>query len=168
MAWTPAAKIIDLVPVADNLLAYIQANQTDALEWANGGPGLNDFAKLYTNASGRLQTMFPSLMILAQAEEPDIAGEVLLSGLQLTLEGTISGGDADQLVLDTKKYAKAVASMLMNIPSASLMAGTDDVTHSQIHELETKYDILRGQQGSTAFLQIFQIRCLYALVGRAY
>src|SRR3954470_13382744 len=102
MVWTPKANVIDLTQVADNLLGYIEANQTDALIWANGGTGLDDFAKFYTNAVGRLQTQFPSLMILTQRAEADLSGEILLSGLEITLEGTIAGKDTDSLVRDAK------------------------------------------------------------------
>lgn len=164
MAWTPPTNVIDLSQIADNLLGYIEANQEDALEWANSGPGLNPFAKLYTNASGRLQTIFPSLMILSQTCETDLSGSTLIAGLELALEGTIGGPNADELVADTKKYAKAMESMLANIPSADLTANSDPAMTAELFEIETRLDILRGQARPTAFLQIFQTRCVFRLV----
>lgn len=162
MAWAPALKVIDLSQVADNLLGYIETNQEDALEWA-GGPGMIPFEKFYTNASGRLQTIFPSLMILAQKAETDLTSEALDAALQMVLEGTVSGSNADELVADTKKYSMAVESMLANIPSASLMANSNRYHRAYITELETELDILRGNQTPSAFLQIFQIRVVYRL-----
>lgn len=161
MAWLPTAKVIDLSQTADNLLAYIAANQTDALEWAE--PGLDDFQKFYTNASGRLATQFPSLMILSQRVDTDLAGDTLDAALQLILEATISGSDADELVAKTKHYSKAVESMLLNVPSEVLMANAEGYHRSYAVELETELDILRGQQSPSAFLQIFQTRVVYRL-----
>jgi hypothetical protein len=168
MPWTPRKQVIDLTPIADNLLGYIGTNDADSLEWANEGPGLDQFAKLYTNASGRLQTQFPSLMVLSQEMETDLAGEVLVSGVQLTLEATITGPDADTLVADTKKYARAVESMLANIPSATLTANCSPAHQANLVEIETRLDILRGQANPSAFLQIFQTRCVYRLTAPAF
>lgn len=167
MTWTPRTNVIDLTQVADNLLGYVGENDSDALLWANGS-ALPEFAAFYTNASGRLQTIFPSLMVLSQDAETDLTGDILISGLQLTLEGTVSGSNADDLVAATKMYAKAVESMLANIPSATLMAGSSPHQEASLFEIETKFDILRGQQAPSAFLQIFQIRCVYRITAAAY
>jgi hypothetical protein len=168
MPWTPQQQVIDLSQLADNLLGYIEANQTAALSWANGGAGLDDFAKFYTNASGRLQTIFPSLMILTQRAEEDLAGDALQAGWEGTLEATVSGGDPDMLVANTKLYEKAIKSMLANIPSDTLTANSDPITRAHIFEIETRFDILRGQSKATGFLQIFQVRFVYSLLAEAF
>jgi hypothetical protein len=168
MPWTPTKQVIDLSPVVDNLLGYFEANDADALAWANGGDALPEFEKFYSNASGRLQTIFPSLMVLSQESETDLAGEVNVAGLQLTLEATITGSNADQLVADSKKYARAVESMLANIPSATLTDGCSPDHQSHLFEIETRLDILRGQANPSAFLQIFQTRCVYRLTAPAF
>lgn len=164
MAWTSATNVIDLSQIADNLLGYIEANQDEVLDWANSGPGLLPFQKFYTNASGRLQTIFPSLMILSQTCETDLSGSTLIAGLELALEGTIGGGDPDELVANTKLYAKGIESILANIPSADLTANSDPVMTAELFEIETRLDILRGQASPSAFLQIFQTRCVFRLV----
>lgn len=165
MTWTPQKKVLNLAPIAGNLMAYIEAQDADALSWAGGG--LDEFAATYTNSSGRLQTMFPSLMVLTQECETDLSGEVLIGELQLVLEGTVSGSDANELVLNTKIYARAVESMIANIPAATLGAGTG-ISNAALMEVQTVFDVLRGQASPSAFLQIFQIRCKYALVAEAY
>lgn len=165
MAWTPETNVIDLSQIADNLIGYIEANQDDVLTWAGG---VAPFQKFYTNASGRLQTIFPSLMILSQTAETDISGDILIAGLEMTLEATISGPNADELVANTKLYAKGIESILANIPSASLTANSDPVMTSSLFEIETRLDILRGQKSPTAFLQVFQTRCVFKLLASAF
>lgn len=162
MAWSPNINVIDVTQIADNLLTYIEANNEQVLDWASTAP-LTSFQAFYTNASGRLQTLFPSLMILSQEVETDLTGDVLIAGLQLTLEGTVSGSDANTLTQNTKVYAKALESMLANIPSATLTANSSPVMQATLFEIETRLDILRGQQTPSAFLQIFQTRCVYQL-----
>jgi hypothetical protein len=138
MAWAPQKQVIDLSQIADNLLGYIEANQVEVLDWASNGDGLTPFAKFYTNASGRLQTIFPSLMILNQTCETDLAGD------------------------------KGIESILANIPSADLTANSDPIMTAALFEIETRLDILRGQQSPTAFLQIFQTRCVFRLTASAF
>lgn len=172
MPYLPTKQVIDLSQIADNLLGYVSLKQVDALVWAQQSSGVvvsgAPFVRFYTNASGRLQTEFPSLMILSQESETDISGDALIGGLQLTLEATISGSDADDLVLRTKVYAKAVESMLANIPSATLTADSNQSMTASLFEIETRLDILRGQQKPSAFLQIFQVRCVYRLIAEAF
>lgn len=167
MAWTPQKQVLDLTAFVDNLLGYVEEQDADALAWANGGQPLPEFARLYSNASGRLQTMFPSLMVLSQACETDLRGEILQGGLEITLEGTVSGSDPDELVRTARMYATAVESMLHNAPSGTLTAGSN-IEHARLMEAETVFDILRGQQQPSAFLQIFQTRCGFLLTQPAY
>ena len=169
MAWTPDAKVFDFRHIGQNLLDFVEANQQDALVWA-GGPGLKVFEKFYTNASGRLQTIFPSLMILDQTTTTDLE-DINEGDVALTFEATVTGGDADQLVADTKTYAMALESMLVNIPPASLMAGALITQRSYIVELATAFDITRGfgtGTTPTAFMQIFQTRVVYRLQASGY
>jgi hypothetical protein len=107
-------------------------------------------------------------MVLAQSSETDLTGDALLGGLELTLEVTITGGDADQLVLDTKIYAKAVESALANVPSATLTAGSSPAITAALFEVKTAFDILRGHKTANSFMQIFQTRALYQLITPAF
>jgi len=167
MAWAPKAKVIDLSPVADNLLGYLETNQSAALDWADGGDGIPEFQKFYTNSSGRLQTIFPSLMILTQTVATEL-GDILDGGLSLTLEGTIAGPETDALVANTKIYAKAVESMLANIPATTLTAASDPVMRSSLMEIETRHDVVRSIVGVSGFVQVFQVQCLYRLTASGY
>ena len=162
--WNPQFKVIDTRFLGQNILDYIETNQEDALTWANGGAGLDPFAKFYTNASGRLQTIFPSLMILAQTNETDLTGDQLQADFDLVLEGTVTGSDPDDLVANTKKYAMAVESMLLNITSDELTEDSNQYHKGFSLEIETVFDILRGQVTPSAFTQIFNTRVKYRLI----
>lgn len=165
MTYNPKANVIDLTQIAGNLLTYIEENQDGALAYF-GKPELQGFQKFYTNASGRLQTIFPSLMVLTQSSETDLSGDALIAGLQLTLEGTVSGPDPDELVENTKFYSTALESMLVNIGSTELMANSKNLHRSYVSELETRLDVLRPN--TSGFLQIFQTRVTYIIQESGY
>lgn len=176
MAWTPKEQVLDLTPIIDNLLGYIEANDADALAWANGGDAMDEFAGLYPNASGRLATKFPQLIVLDQEIRVQIGGsenegDILIGTLALTLEGAVMGKDVDPLVQDAKVRAKAVESMLMNIPLATLAAGCSPaITSAVCMGYQTAHDQVKGQGGKSAssWLQIWQTRAEYQLTADAF
>src|SRR5687768_10955793 len=152
MAWAPEFNVFDFRSIGQNLLDYVETNQDDAIVWA-GGSGLKVFEKFYTNASGRLQTIFPSLMILDQTTATDLE-EAMTGGVEMTLEATMTGPDADGLVSDPKIYAMALESMLVNIPSGALLAGAMEPAKAYIMEMQTVFDIIRGYTAAaTPYLQ---------------
>ena len=164
MAWEPQFKVIDARYIGRNILDYIELHQEEALAWADGGAGIEPFAKFYTNASGRLQTIFPSLIILSQSLETDLESDQIPANLQFAFEATMAGSDPDQLVADTKIYAMAIESMLLNISSDELTNNSYQYHKGYPMEIETRFDILRGHKAAaTAFLQIFQTRVKYRL-----
>lgn len=168
MAWTPTIQVVDATRPVENLLAYIEEYGADAIQWANGGTALPDFATLYSNASGRLGTQFPLLMVLNQQMETDLTGDALVAGLEITLEGAVTGSDTDELVYTSKAYAMAVESMLANISSDDLMAGSYKSTHAALFELRTVFDILHGFKTANSWLQIFQTKVIYKLTTSAF
>ena len=166
--WTPENKVLDVVNVVDNLLAYIGDNQTDALEWANGGTPMDDFASLYPNAPGRLISKFPALICLSQAYETDLTGDLLIAGLELKFEGAVTGPNLDDLTLNTKRYAMAVESMLANVPSATLSAGATNTIQATLFEIGTAFDLTGQLKTANSFLAIFQTKAIYKITGAAF
>lgn len=173
MAWVPQKQVIDLTLIVSNLLSYIGTNDADALAWSNGGTALAQFAGLYPNATGRLSTLFPQIIVLDQehlSEESETEeGDVLVVKLALTLEIALTGPNADTLVLTTKKYAMALESMLANIPAATLTAGSLVQTHASLTRLQTAFDQVQGAaKNASSWLQIFQTRVEYQLITPAF
>lgn len=175
MSWTPTEQVFDESPYVDNLLAFIAENDDAALAWATGGnvgelPGFNG---LYPNASGRLTTLFPALVVVSQIlEAPQNLndGDALIGQYSLTLQMGLSGPNADALALTTKTYAVALASMLMNIDAVSLTDGSLlDVAKIVPLGYRTTYDeIGRGGMTASSWLQITQIRVEYQLISQAF
>lgn len=168
MAWTPRNNIIDLDKITENLFAFITTNQADAILWANNNVALTAFAKLYPSARGRLSTVFPCLMLLKKNVATDFSGDMLQASISLIFEAQIQGGNVDDIVEKAEKYAKAVESMLINIPMATLTTGTFKPQTGDIENIETEYDLLRSNKGNTVYLQIFQTQIEYSLYGAAF
>lgn len=168
--WPPdnERKVFDLTGVVENILDYIEEFNEDALGWANDGTALAPFESLYPNAPGRLITMFPSLVCLSQKYETDLKGDVLIAALELKFEGCVAGHQLDDLVLNTKKYAMAVESMLTNIPSEDLTAGYLNPTHGALMEIGSSFDLTGQLQNATNYLAIFQTSALYQFTMAAF
>lgn len=168
MAWTPAQSVNDVSVIADNLLTFIDTNQADAMAWA--GIQSQRFAKLYPNAAGRLASIFPNLMIIRQRQANDFTGEILLSAVEITLEGAATSGDADELTITSKQMAMAVESMVLNMQPADLMLNSVTNGFARVIELETEFDILRGAggRGATNFLQLWQTRIVWQIYTQGF
>jgi hypothetical protein len=169
MVWSPKLNVVDLTLTVDNLLAFIEANQTEALSWANGGPGLADFAAIYPNTIGWLKSKFPSLLVLGQADEGDGGNEGSLVETRLGLRfETAVMGTPDELPILTKKYDLALRSMLVNVPSATLIAGSATITRAYVSAWPASvYDRLREAGRGNSFLQVFQTSMEYTLITAA-
>lgn len=168
MSWQPTQQVIDVSPVIDNILAYIAANQGEANTWAFGNTV--DDLHLYPNVTGRTATKFPQLIVIAhrhrgEAGETD-NGDVLMITLETLFEVAVSGKDHTQLVIDARKYAHALESMLANITTEDISA---DISHAYVESYETSFDeIGQGGKSASSWLQIFQTRCEFKLIASAY
>jgi hypothetical protein len=160
MTWEPELNVVDLTPVVDNLLGYIEDNQTDALEWASAG-GLAPLTT-YKNAAGRLSTIYPQLIVLTQTDSGEVGTDSLASTEFVLRIETAVMGTADELPTVTKQYDLAIRSMLVNVPSEMLCAGMKTTTRVMEREIPaTVYDVLRGTKRANSYLQIFQTEMTY-------
>lgn len=153
MTWQPVNNTIDEKPFGENLLAFFAANQTAALEWANGGAGLKNFVKLHNSATGRVDTAFPVLMISRARLLTNFESDLLESLWQVEIDILVAGAKADQATERSRKYVKAVESMLANIPGPALTAGAGQVQLAYLRTLTSEFDLLR-RRTANEFLQI--------------
>jgi hypothetical protein len=168
VSWSPRNNIIDLDKIVENLFAFMTTNQTDAILWANNNVALTAFAKLYPSARGRLSTVFPCLMLLKKNIVTDFSGDLVQASISLIFEAQIQGGNVDVIVEKAEKYAKAVESMLINIPMKDLTNGALNLQSGDIENIETEYDLLRSNKGNTVYLQVFQTQIEYIIYGAAF
>lgn len=175
MAWTPKEQVLDLTPLIDNILGFIETNDDDALAWASGLTvgETAPFAGIYSNASGRLATLFPQVMVLDQevsVKPNDNQGDVLNGILALTFEGAVTGKTADETTQTAKVYAKAVESMLVNLTTSLIAATSPQITDAICLGYQTAHDQVKGAAGKSAssWLQIWQTRVEYRLIAEAF
>jgi hypothetical protein len=167
--WTPTRNVVDLTPVIDNLLGYIEANNQDALVWAKGSPGLDPFAAVYPNASGWLKSLYPYVMVLNHADsgkdaEDDANGELVVTTLNLAFEVAVMG-KADEISRKSMQYDLALRSMLVNVPGETLVDGCKTFTRAYASEWpESTYDVLRPGDRPKQFMQVFNTAMVYTIV----
>lgn len=172
MTWNPKNNSIDVSKIIDNLFAFLEAEQTEALAFIKGADSIDlpDWKKFYKSSAGRITTIFPLLMLIKREAATDFSSDVLSVGLRLTFEALIQGGNKDLIVLQADKYAAALESMLINVPPEVLTANVFNIVDSIESEIETEFDFLRGNRANkpTTFLQGFQTQITYILKGESY
>ncbi len=169
MAWNPQTNIIDVTKITDNLFDYLEANQVDALEWANPDSSLQPIKKFYRSAVGRIMSVFPCLMLIEKANATDNSSDVLEGRFRLQFEGVIQGGDSEQLVKDATVYAAALESMISEVPSDVLCAGAKQTLFAFSNSFETEYDAISRSPGkANIYFQVFRTEVTYALQTSAY
>ena len=166
--WQPKTAIADEKKLLGNLLGFFRTNQKDALAWANGGVALKEFVELHNSATGRVDTVFPVLMIAATRLKTDFDdGDILEAAWQIEIELAVADSKADLATEKTHKYAAAVESMLANILSRDLCAGFSQLQKSYLETIVSEFDVLR-KRSANEFLQIAVLSAEFSLKTSAY
>lgn len=174
MAYTPTINFGNARQIDANILAYIAANQTDALSWAKATADdtLIDFKEISDSIGNRNAPIYPALRIVRSTGATDFPdGDMLTSKYSLILEGIIwaNAADLSKIVTNAKNYLIALLSMLINIPKTSLLATADgappQASNYSVDSLEWDFEELKTNdpQNPTAFIQVFQVRVVYIL-----
>lgn len=125
MTFTPrfsSAKSIE--PVLNNIVTLVQGNIEDALEWANGGPGLAIFAEYnnwdLTTITFPTFTLEPGSVDIKESEDGSSLDQVY--NLIATIE--IEGADPEQVTKDLLKYSLAVREIILSATPEDMFTGS--------------------------------------------
>lgn len=155
MVWAPRFKVISRNRLRDNIIAYWNTNQVEALAWAKSTlgfpatPVLTPLTNFYTSTIGRLMTDFPRGMVVnAETTRATDLGDDSYEASRHTFVFEIEtyGTDANQIVKDSECYAIAFDSVLRNIPSANLFTGMTQVAGGNIEVTSVFINELTGEQ----------------------
>lgn len=169
MAWEPKQNTLDVTQITENLFAYLEGNQADALEWAKPDGSLKPIEKFYRSTGGRAFPIYPKLMLVDKGNATEDNGDTLEGRFGLTFDVVIKGGDTEQLVQDATYYAAALESMLTNIPTATLIENARGVRTAFNDSLETRYDQMgQHETDKSIYFQRFRTEVVYRLIASAY
>lgn len=166
MAWTDTYKVIDARRIPGNLLAYFQTNQTDALLWAHGS-ALKDFQQFSDSVANRAFPVFPSIAFKRDSMKTTGDGDLLETEYSVVFEVVIENPGANTVVAQARSYAKAIASMMVNCPDATLYANTEAST-GVITELADNFDEVKANETQNDFFQEFEVGATFSLVRGVY
>src|SRR4051812_27600224 len=120
-AWDPQVNVFDESIIVSNISTWLQANQIEALKWANGGVALPSIKNFYV--SPRTVTDFPTLSFLQSSHDSDWVNDILEIKLELMIEIALIHGNRDTAAAYVKRYAMAIESMLANMPETTFLQG---------------------------------------------
>jgi hypothetical protein len=163
MAYDPQITVFDGRPVKKNLTGYLKATQVDALKWANDGAALDPIKDFHQ--SPRLVTRFPALTFVQMSHVSEYEDAIIVD-LTLVLELALVHGKQDVLSSISPKYSMALESMLTNVPETTF--GQDSIINPSIARaaMETVFEV-QGKYKSQ-FIQVFQTRAAWRIIGSAY
>ncbi len=168
MPWTPKHTIIKARAIADNLLAYFEANQVDVLTWAGDG-SLKPIKKFSNSVAYRAIPVYPSIAFSDDSDAVDYAGDLATGIYNLTFEVSIQNQDPDTAVIQARKYAAAIISMIRNCPPATLAANAGvKLEATYIDTIVCGFDPIKTNDMQNDFLQVFQIATVFNLMAEGF
>ncbi len=169
--WTPQTKAVDASRLEANIIAFIRANQADALLWANGGGAagtIKPFNFLVDNLANPSVPGLPVLMVTGKEKRTDRSSDLDRSQFDVQFEGIVLGKNADALTALTEKYAAALESMLVNIPTDTMLAGTSGQIIDNEPDTAISYGEIGLNEQESALLQVFTLRVSYTMYSSGY
>lgn len=164
MAWTPTLAIITPRAVPVNLLTYVtdSTRQTDALTWA-GDSSLKLIKTFSNSVANRAIPVFPSIAFSDDNDAQEFGEDVIQAAYSFTFEVSIQNADPDTAVTNARVYDKALRSMIVNCPDATIISGTGALPEASLITIETGFEPIKTNEKQNDFLQQFQIRVTYVL-----
>lgn len=164
MTWTPKLAVITPRAIPVNLLTYVTdaTRQGDALTWAGDG-SLKKIKTFSNSVANRAIPVFPSIAFSDDNDAQSFENDITLTAYSCTFEVSIQNSDPDTAVTNARVYDKALRSMILNCPDATLISGTGAINGASLLTMETGFEPIKTNEKQNDFLQQFQIRVTYAL-----
>lgn len=168
MAWTPTEQIPDTRPLMENLLQFIRDNQTEAFSWANEGNPLKPFQIVFNNITGRVIDKYPSLAVVADRFRKDLTEDTHKTTWNLSIEVAIEGSKATDLVIESRKYEYALASMFLECANTkALIENSDNLATCVFEELNPVFDEF-GENINSKYTQVCSLSAQFTFTSSAY
>jgi hypothetical protein len=167
MTWAPTRAVITARAIPENLLTYITdaTRCRAALDWALGSTSAATYKllnKYTTSVLARSTPVFPSIAFSDDNDEQ--AGEdVLVCIYTAIFEVSVQNTSPDTAATQARVYSKAISSLMLNCPIATLISGTGATFGQVPHPPMTGFLPIKTNEKQNDFLQQFQIRVVVNL-----
>ena len=169
MTWTPTQAVLTLRAIPDNLLTYCMdaTRQRDALTWAGGGATLRLIKSIAELNADRTLTPYPSIAYTDDDDAQEF-DDIITGVYQCTFVLGSQATTAALALSNARIYDKALRSMMVNCPVATLVSGTG-AARGRIQLTASGFlPVKAGNQGKATndFLQEFQLRVTVVLTAQ--
>jgi hypothetical protein len=162
MTYTPTKAIINAGVIPENLMTWIIAQQAGAITWA-GGTSYKTLQKYSSSVLDRATPVFPAIAFDDDEDDQDFTQDVIDSAYETTFEVSIQNASPDTAVTQAKIYRKAICSLILNCPDATLIANTGALSGAVLIKMRTKFSPIKTNEAQNDFLQQFKIGVTYLL-----
>lgn len=161
MAWTPAYGVINARAMVGNLLTYFQTNQAAALTWAHGS-ALKSFQQFADTVANRATPACPSIAFKRDSTKWDADGDIVQVEYSVVFEVVVENPSPSTAVTQGRSYAKAIMSMILNCPTATLLTGTGANT-VLVDSMADNFQEIKSNDMQNDFFQEFEVGVTFAL-----
>jgi hypothetical protein len=136
--------------------------------WAGDGT-LRPIKKFSDSVANKAVAVFPAISFSDDADAMDLAGDTVVTAYQVSFELMVNDPDPDEAVRQARIYTRAIVSMIVNCPLATLAANTDaTATATIIEDITVSFDPIRSDQRQVDFMQLVRITPVFRLEGSAF
>lgn len=164
MTYSPKFAVLNPRKIGSNILAYIEANQGDALTYLESD--IKPIKRFSLSVVDKTKPIFPRLAVISDDDQVEYGNDVITGGYTATFELIVSNPVPADAIANAKVLLLMICSLILNIPTADLIAGTEalDVVPEQI---ETAMGEIGGNEvdNPTNFFQVCQIRAAFSVSG---
>lgn len=163
MTYSPTLVILTPRAIALNLLGYFASTQADALTWAGNG-NLIPIQEFAASVGNRSEPVFPYIATETDEDAVIYGGDSIDSLYRVQFELVIENPDPNAATANAKIYAKAICSMILNCPPATLGANTGADGHDiRCREIITGFEPIGTNDAEDDFFQEVKIRAEFTL-----
>ena len=156
MAWTPKYNALNLRSIADNLIEYWKDNQVEVFAWAGDAdlPPIKAFTDVLIQGP-----VFPAVALSNDLDAVDYTGDVLNAGYQPIFSLMVVNKDPSIAMQHARLYSRALISMLLNCPAATLLANTGVIsTEVVIDDTATNFLEIMADEEEVTYMQRVDIQ----------
>jgi hypothetical protein len=165
MPWTPTLAVINSRAIAENLLTFFEANQVDAILWANGS-ALKPFQRFENSRANLDLPAYPAILFSDDNDQTSHGDDLLTAGYSALFLVMVQNPVPATAVLQARMYAKAIMSMIANCTGSSLEANTGCV-NAVLQDTQVGFDQIKVNEAGNDWMQQFEVRATYTLMAGA-
>jgi hypothetical protein len=164
MPFTPPENTVDTSEIESILLAYIAANQTEALAYYGAGATLKPFVFLEDVIANPDLPNLPSLEVTDETEQTDFAEQLMRLRYEIRFASIVGSSTAAAVKQLAKVYAHALKNVLASFSLTKAVAALEGSVPEESFSPSVRYGAILSNTTDTEFFLRFELTAKYQIL----